>query len=467
MVCAAMSVTIVRPARAADSEADRLARLEAAVQALQSQNAELRREISALKKEGKPPAAPPSNTAPAGPDAKAVVEQKPQEKAPVFAIAGGKEAKLVLGGFVQGQFDAGDVSAYDGRFPGVATTKTKDRFRLRRARINLTGEFAEQFDFKLEGGFETSDTTLTVRDLQGRTLVSNTNRTSFGATDVWVNWHGIPEANVKLGQFKAPFGLEQLTSDTKLFQIERSAVTEAITPERQIGVQVWGKPFANVWPEQKDLLNYAAGIFNGSGRNSTTNDNNEFMYVARLEAQPYNDKIAGQDVTLKLGANYMSSRDERGVNISQTGNLLVNNDGSLSAFVMPGPGEREGYGIDGSLRVGPFEVAAEYLSETVRPRGSRPYAFSSFDTDGYYVTGSYFILPKKLQVMTKWETFDPGQRENDDLQSITGGLNYYIKGDDLKVMADYVHTWSDYRHHNPQFGADEFDEVFVRMQVVF
>ena len=34
-------------------------------------------------------------------------------------------------------------------------------------------------------------------------------------------------------------------------------------------------------------------------------------------------------------------------------------------------------------------------------------------------------------------------------------------------MADYVHTWSDFRAANPQFGDDQFDEVLLRLQVIF
>ena len=51
-------------------------------------------------------------------------------------------------------------------------------------------------------------------------------------------------------------------------------------------MELWGKPFTSIWPEQKDLLTYYAGIFNGNGRNISVNDNNEFMYVGRLELQP-------------------------------------------------------------------------------------------------------------------------------------------------------------------------------------
>ena len=105
---------------------------------------------------------------------------------------------------------------------------------------------------------------------------------------------------------------------TTLLLIERSLPTGAITPDRQIGAQLWGKPFTSIWPEQKDLLTYYAGIFNGNGRNISVNDNNNFMYVGRLELMPFKGKIFGQDSSLKLGADVLNSRDDKGTNISQS-----------------------------------------------------------------------------------------------------------------------------------------------------
>ena len=46
--------------------------------------------------------------------------------------------------------------------------------------------------------------------------------------------------------------------------------------------------------------------------------------------------------------------------------------------------------------------------------------------------------------MVQWQDLNPGQKGNDGIPSILGGLNYYIHGDDLKVMVNYVHTWSDF-----------------------
>jgi len=48
----------------------------------------------------------------------------------------GPELKLVLGRFVQMNFEDGDVSAFEGRF---GQTALKDRFRLCRARIMERG----------------------------------------------------------------------------------------------------------------------------------------------------------------------------------------------------------------------------------------------------------------------------------------------------------------------------------------
>src|SRR5437868_10059666 len=456
---AAIVILAVQPLGAqTSSESERLQKLERAVEQLQKRNAELEQEISSLKKQTsfEPLLGPAGKTKTlVTSDGKTSVEKAvvEEEKKPVYVVPGGPEIKLVLGGFIQANFEDGDVSAFEGRF---GLNALKDRFRLRRARINLTGDFAENFDFKIEGDFENSDGI-------------SSGRTAFSATDIFVNWHQFAEANIKVGQWKAPFGLEQITPDTKLFTIERSLPTGAITPERQIGVQIWGKPLTNVWPEQKDLVTYYAGIFNGNGRNTTNNDNNNFMYAGRVELLPFKGKFLGQDSSLKLGADILNSRDDKGTNISQTLTLLVNKDGSLSSFTLPGADERTAWSLDAWLNVGPFDLIGEYFQEDVDGRtvaGVAP-GFADFEPSGWYVQGSYFLLPQKLQAVVKWEALNPGQFGNDGIHSITGGLNYYIHGDGIKVMANYVHTWSDFREANPQFGDDQFNEVLLRLQVIF
>jgi phosphate-selective porin len=303
------------------SESERLQKLERAVEQLQKRNAELEAEVSSLKKQQAAVVPEGKMKTKIISEGKTYVEKVVEEKPPIYVQQRGSEIKLVLGGFIQINFEDSDAFAFNGNFGQSAI---KDRFRLRRARVNLTGDFAEQFDFKVEGDFGQNDGT-------------NNNRTAFSGTDIWLNWHQFPGAQIKIGQYKAPFGLDQLTPDTSLYTIERTLPTGAITPDRQIGAQLWGKPFTNIWPRQKDLLTYYAGIFNGNGKNTTVNDNNNFMYVGRLESTLFKD-VFGKGSFLKLGADVLNSRDDKGTNISQSGNLLVNSDGSLSPFVLPGRG---------------------------------------------------------------------------------------------------------------------------------
>src|SRR5205814_3161318 len=195
------------------------------------------------------------------------------------------------------------------------------------------------------------------------------------------------------------------------------------------------------------------------------NDNNEYMYVGRVEVQPFKAKIFNEDAWLKWGGDALTSRDDAGTVLSPVGNLRVNSDGSLTSFTVPSAAERDAYGVDATFHLGPFDLIGEYLSERFHSRtvnGVVP-LFRGFRSDGYYVQGSYFLIPKKLQLVAKYESFNPGQVANDDLSTITGGVNYYIHGDDIKLMADYLHTWSDFRESNPARGRDEFAEVILRL----
>jgi len=147
---------------------------------------------------------------------------------------------------------------------------------------------------------------------------------------------------------------------------------------------------------------------------------------------------------------------------------LVNADGSLSPFVLSTPAERTAWSLDAWLNLGPFDLIGEYLQERVNglTLNGVP-GIPDFTTNGYYITAAYFLIPKKLQLAMRWEDLNPGQRGNDGIRSITGGLNYYIHGDDLKLMLNYIHTWSDFRDANPQFGQDQFNEVIARVQLMF
>ena len=113
------------------SQAERLEKLEHAVEQLQKRNAELEQEIGSLKNQAAVAPESKMKKTKVTYDGKAYVEKAvvETEKLPVYVQQRGPELKLVLGGYIQVNFEDGDVSAFEGSF---GLTALKDRFRLRR-----------------------------------------------------------------------------------------------------------------------------------------------------------------------------------------------------------------------------------------------------------------------------------------------------------------------------------------------
>jgi phosphate-selective porin len=338
----------------------------------------------------------------------------------------GKEPTLTLGGLLQVQADFGDRG--DARFVG-------DRFYLRRARLNAQGKFLEEFDFRLE--IELAGTLGNTSGLRGQ------------LTDAFVNWNRYKHASVKAGQFKTPFGFEQLFADPRLTTIERTLVNDRLTLSRQVGVQVGGELL-----DQR--LTYAFGAFNGNGVNNSANDDNRFLNVARLGFVPWRGQLFGGAANWSLGAGGYSSHD---ANVSPGTEFSFDSTPATPERDNIFAGQRDGVGLDTQLTAGPFELWVEGLRTTWKPDSERPK--NEIESEGWYVQASAFVIPQKLQVVLKAEEFDPRRDiELDSTEIGTVGLNWYLKGHDLKLMANYLHVRSEREPRNQ-------DKVLALLQVIF
>jgi phosphate-selective porin OprO/OprP len=339
----------------------------------------------------------------------------------------GKEPTLTIGGLLQAQADFGDQG--DSRF-----TNNNDRFYLRRARLNATGKFLEEFDFRIE------------MDLAGS--LSNTSALRAQMTDGFINWNRYPEANIRFGQFKTPFGFEQLYSDPRLLTLERSLVNDRLTLSRQIGVQVHGELL-------EKRLNYAVGAFNGNGVNNNFNDDDRFVGTARLGAVPWQGKLMGQSASWSVGGNVFSTKD---TNVPQGAEFGFDSTPSTPDRDNIFSGERLGWGLDTQLQAGRLEIWAEALRVEWEPTSGRP--FDQVESSGWYLQGGYFVVPNRLQVVLKAESFDPRRESpNDVTDTGTAGLNWYFKSHDLKLMLNYLRVQVD--------NLEDQDKILARLQVIF
>ncbi len=317
----------------------------------------------------------------------------------------GVETKLALGGFVQANYESG--TAPDARWAGI-----NDRFLLRRARLSATGAFAENFSFKFESDF-------------GNNSLAAKTGLSGQLTDAFLAWAKYPAASVKLGQFKTPFGYEQLLPDTKIFTIERSLPNDKLTQGRQIGAMLFGDV-------ADKRVSYSVGAFDGTGVNISSNDNQKFMWVGRAGVVALDSKAAGQKFKISTSTNYFTTIDKGTFN-----------------------GRREGWGVDTQIVFGPAEIDAEWLRNDSHPIVGRPTAAA-----GWALLGA-LNFSAHWQGIARYETFDsntllPGTTTN----LWTYGVNYLIRGDDLKLSLDYLSG-------SQPVPAPHGDRVIGRLQVMF
>jgi hypothetical protein len=264
-----------------------------------------------------------------------------------------------------------------------------------------------------------------------------------------VNWNGHPAANLRLGQFKTPFGYEQLYSDPRLYTIERSLMNDRLTLSRQVGAAVVGQPFDR-------RIAYSVGLFNGTGANASLNDNDNFVWVGRLEGVIRQGRIGGHDFRWGLGGDGYSTHDT-GLAAAPAEFGFDSTPGGSADNVFSG--DRWGWGVDSQFRIGQLDVWGEYLQARYEPANAIPAA--RVEADGAYLQAALFVVPKRVQLVAKWDRFDPKRHvDTNATHTWTAGVNYTFKGDDLKLLLDGLAV-------DAQAPGETQYKLLVRAQAIF
>jgi len=204
---------------------------------------------------------------------------------------------------------------------------------------------------------------------------------TLSATDLWVRlshrrWGGT------VGQFKVPFSLESLLSSAVLETTERSRVVAAA--KRDIGAQAeWRIP---------DRVALQVAVVSGEGPNRATNPDNRMAYFARAVVTPIK--------ALDVGGAFQGYSDSTGV------------DGQVH------------------YRGRRWTARAEYIWQHNRT--------TDVHANGWYALAGYRAVPEHVQVVGRVQQFDPSDQVTTDRS--TGylvGVQYFMRSDDFKLIADY------------------------------
>ena len=450
LVAAALAWPAVAPAETDPALLKRLQELEDKVQYM----GDLEQQVKLLErrvevKEEAEAAKGPSPIVGAGPDG-------------FFLSSADKKWVLKLRGYYQA----------DARFyPGDGEDGSTDTFLFRRVRPIFEGTLAEWIDFRV------------MPDFAGSNLVLQ---------NVWANLRPFgPLAQLQVGKFKAPFGLERLQSATALVFAERSLPTN-LAPNRDIGVQLWGDWKSGLLTYQLAATN---GVTDGSSADQDTNDAKDL--TARVFAKPFRDTTIEALQGLGVGfavnwghengtpANYRTagqqtffswasgtSLEEDRLRLSPQLTYYWGPFGLMGEYIVSQNTVGRSRSVEDDVDIQSWQLTASWVltGENASYNGIVPREPFSPSGGGL---GAFEVAARFGQLFVPDEVFDKGFA-NPTTSARTAsdagvGLNWYLNRW-LKVAVDYDRTWFDGGARGSAIGnpiADRETEHFFVTRLQF
>ena len=270
---------------------------------------------------------------------------------------------------------------WDGRRPGDDPPDFQT-FEVHRARVGIEGEIFGHIQFSLE------------RELTEREAGDPTTRQKSAWKDVYLEANYTDAAQVRVGKFKIPFGLDQLTGISNLDFVYRTLGGNYLAPARDVGVMVHGRFFDRG-------LNYWGGVFRQDGENARSSkiEGADETVAFRVTGTPFRAfKSANLDKAEVGGAVTVSTLSDASVLPNGLRGRSV-----MSQYVFFEPvfvkGQRRRFEVDGDWSAGPFGARAEYtqVNDTRENQGLADQALPDARARAWYVSGSWVMTGDKKE----------------------------------------------------------------------
>jgi phosphate-selective porin OprO and OprP len=305
------------------------------------------------------------------------------------------------------QFDADRVGAGVGIADGLMS-----QFDVPRMRVTLGGgvfrpwmRYAFQFDFSRTGGEGDSKIKDAIVEIRppGRS-----HRFMFG-------------------QFKAPFGMQQLTSSGRQQFVDRAITDGKFSPGRDMGAMVAGS-FAG------GKVGYNAGVFNGAGESVRQSDNSH-LWAGRVFVNPLGGYL------LSEGASDSGSAPVVHVGFGARGGKPIRGR-TPAAGIVQAPDNQTAWNVELAFRAPRVSSTAEYF--WMRDEQRNPVNGRDIDARGYHAQVGVMLIPRTVEVGVRYAQVDGDTQVNDArLSEIRGSFGYYWQSHGLKLQADVGHVRHD------------------------
>lgn len=302
------------------------------------------------------------------------------------------------------------------------TASMGDQFELRRARIGVKGKMFNNFDYE---------------------IVANAVGGNTNIVDVaYLNWGKFEPFQVRVGQFKQPFTLEELTSSNNIDFMERSYANQ-LTPAKKPGVMVHGVPTKGV--------TYAASVFQQNAFGETDMENTDksfagratvnFAEIAGWKDSVFHIGVAGLDSEYGVLPTTSSNGSNSAANIATNGTVFafrsesrgqanvyraqIGGDTAAAGPSIPSNTAAEvqdrAYGLELAGTYGPFKLQGEYVDHSFDANHKKTGGFLEADVKTYYVEALWMLTGENYSDWYKngvWGGIKP--KSNFDLETGKG-----------------------------------------------
>ena len=219
--------------------------------------------------------------------------------------------------------------------------------------------------------------------------------------DVYVANASIPHHTIVLGNTRTPTGYEGSRSDTIIPFVSRSQISRNFGNTRKLGLRVKGN---------YDLVEYDIGGYSSDTYFRSFFPGTEF--AGWLTLKPLG-KTSGKWGKLNLGGGITAGENGTSYTVS---------------------GLYAGYEYKNFMADFEYAYADGYNGAKI---------ISTNKAEGFYTTLGYKITPK-LQLLARYDQYTPDKNFQDDIRrEYSAGINYFIKGQALKLMLNYVFCQND------------------------
>jgi phosphate-selective porin OprO/OprP len=356
---------------------------------------------------------------------------------------------ILIGGSLMWDADSASDAFWDSEDGQDEGDDWQTRSELRRARLNIKTKVADSWKAKLQFDF-----------------AGNENDESVEIKDAYLEYSGWRMMNMIVGQDKEPFGLDELTSSKNLIFIERSMVTSAFAPGRNLGISL-----SNDNNMDTDILVWGVGVYQAETRED---EGDTYAMTGRLAVVPWKSDTAFSH--LGISGSYRDYDGEEfeikeSAQIHTADNIVFSDEIDTDHLIL--------YGVETAFGVGPFSFAAEYMIADVNAVEKNDDAVF----DGYYLSAGWFLTgetrpfkdgvwervkPKSSygawELVTRYSYLDAADNHiGSTADTVTLGVNWYINPN-VRLMNDYTHLWlTDEDTDKDTTG----DAVSLRLQYVF